>query len=334
MNKLFLFFIILLSNLSYAEESIHIPELIHSHELNAEYVPRLFERKLRLSRYNETGSNKEIFEIDPLTLDEKILIKSVFDGAFIAENDKYLIYSKRGLLSNAFPLIVLDKKLNTTVASIKLADGAYSGILSKNILAIVQTDKKYPYSNNRMLTLFEIPSLKFIKEINIFGNGEFSVWEDNVVLLSGGEISVYNQEFILQSAEKLPKEPYDNRYCGTSSLTIVNNVAIFIGLCGKIFSYDLKNKILSERLRLEQYYYSLAAYKNFLYAIPKRGQGKGKGKGKGKGNDTDAKIIDLSQWNIVNNFKGRGDLSYIYNGKLVTVDYFKWNKAKLSVFKL
>lgn len=223
------------------------------------------------SHFNQSGNSHNIVAMNIDDGSARNLVEGVFEGNFVAEDARYLVYSSVGFTAN--PLVVIDKGTNQRVASVRLQRSHIPwGHITGDRLLIAQGG----VSHNGKLTMlvYSLPDLKFERSTEITGGygHNIAVWGDKIVSVDH-QLGIYDLDLREIAVVDLPKSAPDLRVsCGSGPLRISGNKAVIGASCSNLVIVDLPSARIERIIPDAAPTQSLSIADGLIFALERGGQ--------------------------------------------------------------
>lgn len=287
-----------------------------------DYAPQWINNKLIFSGFNKDGNNFDVFELDPISGNEKILAEDIRGAKFIAQNDKYLIISEKGQMAN--PLIVFDKKSKKKVKQIKLESQINWGCIIDDQLVIVQSNGgKYNPSGN--VLFLNLPNLEIVNTKGIVSSENIKILKNNIIAI-GNYIGIYDKNFNeIAKSENIPTQSTINnrQHCSSGSIEISGTKAVAITTCGDIRIYDYPSLTLKKTIPSFSNFATLAITNGLIFVAPNDN----------RENYDDTRVFELDSGKYLATLPIRGSNIYAVDNKIITVKQKFANISEINIYE-
>jgi len=304
--------------------SNNLPNLLMRYDIYRmdDYDPQWINNKLIFSGFNKDGNNFDVFELDPISGKEKILVEDIHGAKFIAQNDKYLIISEKGQMAN--PLIVFDKKSKKKVKQIKLESQINWGRIIDNQLVIVQSNGgKYNPSGN--VLFLNLPNLEIVNTTGIVSSENIRILKNNIIAI-GNYIGLYDKDFNeIAKSERIPTQSAINnrQHCSSGSIEISGTKAVAITTCGDIRIYDYPSLTLERVIPSFSDFATLAISNGLIFVAPNDD----------RENYSDTRVFDLDSGKYLTTLPIRGSNIYVVDNRIITVKQKFADMSEINVYE-
>lgn len=304
--------------------SNNLPNLLMRYNIYRmdDYEPQWIDNKLIFSGFNKDGNNFDVFELDPISGKEKILVEDIHGAKFIAQNDKYLIISEKDQMAN--PLIVFDKKLKKKVKQIKLESQINWGRIIDNQLVIVQSNGgKYNPSGN--VLFLNLPNLEIVNTTGIISSENIKILKNNIIAI-GNYIGLYDKDFNeIAKSENIPTQSGSNsrQHCSSGSIEISGTKAVAITTCGDIRIYDYPSLTLERVIPSFSDFATLAISNGLIFVAPNDD----------RENYSDTRVFDLDSGKYLVTLPIRGSNIYAVDNRIITVKQKFADMSEINVYE-
>jgi uncharacterized protein len=233
-----------------------------------DYPITQYNEKLYFSQYDKSGNNFDVMSFDIAKQTSEVVLAGRYGGKFIAQDEKYLIVSEKAQLTN--PLIVIDRKSGKQVKQIKLQQIiSWAKIEGNHLIAIQGAWLSGGYQSTAHALIFELPSLKILKSVDIVGGNDVQFWQGKILSL-GYNLAAYDLELKEQFKIDLPKRKIGNVVSceATWPLRVYENKAVIVANCGEILIYDLSTRQLEHTIPPYSHFYAVAILDGLIFTIP------------------------------------------------------------------
>jgi hypothetical protein len=228
----------------------------------------VYDERLFFSQYDKSGNNFDVIAFDITNQSSEYVLRGRYGGRFIAQNDKYLIVSEKGRFAN--PLIVIDKATGKQVKQIKLFHPILWARIENNRLVAIQGSwLNSGYALTAPVLVFELPSLKLIKSVEIIGGNDVQLWNGKTLSLGYNLIAYdynFNEIFKISLPERKRGEGVS--CAATLPLRVYKDKAVVVTNCGEILIYDLPTHRLERTIPAYAHFYAVAIMDGLIITTP------------------------------------------------------------------
>lgn len=231
---------------------------------------RIIQRDERIifSQYDQSGNNLDIVSLGVADLSRDYVLRGRHGAQFIAQNDKYLVVSEKGQVAN--PLVVIDRATGERLKQIKLQQGiSWARIEGNRLLAIQGASLSGGYLGTANALILELPSLRVIRSLEIFGGNDALVWNGQILSL-GYNLYFYDFEFNLKSDIVFPKRRAGKGVscAATTHLRLYRDKATVVTDCGDIWVMDLPSRKIERVIPSYAHFYAVAIMDGLIFTAP------------------------------------------------------------------
>jgi hypothetical protein len=226
----------------------------------------VYDERLFFSQYDKSGNNFDVIAFDIANQSSEYVLRGHAGGRFIAQNDKYLIVNEKGRFAN--PFIVIDKASGKQIKQIKLQLPISWARIENNRLIVIQGVSD-GYSSKAPALIFELPSLKLIKSIEIIGGNDVQLWNGKILSLGYNLVAYdynFNEIFKISLPERKTGEGVS--CAATLPLRVYKDKAVVITNCGEILIYDLPTRRLEHTIPAYAHFYTVAIMDGLIITAP------------------------------------------------------------------
>lgn len=194
---------------------------------NLDGPARLQNGRIVFSYYESGSDTHNAVSLNPEDGSFHNVIEGVPGARFVAEDDRYLVYSSRG--GNTNVLSVRDKRSGVDVASAPLRQSIQWGHIDKDRLITVQGGGAYNIKVTAQV--YGLPALKPQKSAEIFGGNDTAVWGNKIVSI-GSRLGIYGLDLReIAVLDPPPRDPGLGGTCIAGPLRIAGDKAIVGANC-------------------------------------------------------------------------------------------------------
>lgn len=231
---------------------------------------RIVQRDERIifSQYDQSGNNFDVVSLDIADLSRDYVLRGRPGAQFIAQNDKYMVVSEKGQMAN--PLVVIDRATGERLKQIKLQQIiSWARIEGNRLLAIQGASLSGGYVGTANALILELPSLRVIKSLEIFGGNDALVWNGQILSL-GYNLYFYDFEFNLKSDIVFPKRKDGKGVscAATTHLRLYKEKATVVSDCGDIWVMDLPGRKIERVIPSYANFYAVAIMDGLIFTAP------------------------------------------------------------------
>ena len=229
-----------------------------------------YDGRLFFSQYDKSGNNFDILALDIENLSSEYILRGRPGAQFVAQNDKYLVASEKGRFAN--PLVVIDRASGKRISQTKLKQTISWARIKNSGLIAIQGTWMSGYATKAQALIFELPSLKVIKSLEITGGNDVQSWQGKILSL-GYELATYDDDFNELFKISLPtrKRGEGVSCAATGPLRIHGDKAVIVANCGEILIYDLPTRQLERTIPSYAHFYAVAIIDGLIFTAPKSG---------------------------------------------------------------
>lgn len=224
---------------------------------------------LYFSQYDKSGNNFDVMSLEMANQKSEVVMAGRYGGKFIAQNDKYLVVSEKARLTN--PLVLIDRKTGQQVKQIKLQQViSWAKIEGNHLVAMQGASNNGGYLSTAHALIFELPSLKIIKSIDIAGGNDVQFWQGKILSL-GRDLVAYDLALNEQFTIPLPARQASRNgvsCAATWPLRIYDDKAVIVANCGEILVYDLISHRLENTIASYAHFYAVAVLDGLIFTTP------------------------------------------------------------------
>lgn len=225
--------------------------------------------RLIFSQFDHSGNDFDVVAFDMADQTSAYIVRGLRGGQFVAQNDKYLVVS--GKDSIVRPLIVKDRATGKTIKQIKLQRPITWAKIEGNRLIAVQGAFMFNvgYTAKAEALIFELPSLKVLKSVEIIGGNDVQPWQGKILSL-GYDLAAYDNEFNELFKISLPARKQGNGVscAATWPLGVYKDKAVVIANCGDILVFDLSTHQLVQTIPSYSHFYAVAILDGLIFTTP------------------------------------------------------------------
>jgi hypothetical protein len=223
--------------------------------------------RLFFSQYDKSGNNFDVIAFDMADQSSEYVLRGQPGGRFVAQSDKYLVVSGKGRFAN--PLVVIDRVSGARLRQISLQREISWAKIENNRLIAIQGFSIGGYGAKAPGLVFELPSLKIVKSVEIVGGNDAQVWKGTNLSL-GFDLAAYDDEFNELFRIALPKrKPGDGVSCASTwPLRVHADKAVIVTNCGEILVYDLPTRQLERTIPAYSHFYAVAIVDGLIFTVP------------------------------------------------------------------
>ena len=230
------------------------------------------------SHYDQTGNSYNIVAVNIADGSARNLAEGVHGGRFVAEDARYLVYSSEG--ANANPLVVVDKRTNKRVATVRLRSPISWGHVAGDRLLLAQGG--ISYNSKVTMLVYRLPGLKFERSTEITGGNDTALWGDKIVSI-GYRLGIYDLDLREIAVVDMPKpDPNLRSNCGGGPLRISGDKAVVGANCAQLAVVDLPGARIERIIPMASFFQSFAIAEGLLFTVDPDGKA------------PDVRVIDLS----------------------------------------
>ncbi len=233
-----------------------------------DYPIMSYDGRLFFSQYDNSGNNFDIIAFDMADQSSEYILRGVYGGRFVAQNNEFLVVSEKGRFAN--PLIVIDRRKGKRVKQIKLnSDISWATIEGNRLIAIQGAWLGSGYARKAQALIFDLPSLRIIKSVEIVGGNDVQVWNGKILSL-GYELAAYDYEFNEVFRITLPERKKGGGVscAATWPLRVYEDKAIIVANCGEILIFDLPTLKLERVIPSYAHFYTVAILNGLIFTVP------------------------------------------------------------------
>ncbi len=236
-------------------------EILSSLFKGADTPSRIDSDHVIFSQYDQSGNSKNIISVNIRDGSTRKIVDGVNDGVFVAEDDRFLVYSVRG--TNANPLIVSDKRSNKRVASVRLLSPILWGDIAGDRLLIAQAGTM----GKATILVYSLPGLKLQRSTDITGGSKIASWGEKIVSL-GYQLSIHDRDFNEIAVMNIPKgDPSLGANCEPGPLLVSGDKAVIGANCRQLAVVDLPTARIERLIPTESNFQSFAIIEGLLFTV-------------------------------------------------------------------
>ncbi|HEX5055405.1 MAG TPA: hypothetical protein VFX02_02800 [Gammaproteobacteria bacterium] len=187
-----------------------------------------------LSQADSSGNTHNALLLDPANGDARRVVESVPGARFVAEDDRYVVYSFLDSAGNR--LAVRGKGGKEPLSSLEFKRPVQWGHIDGDRLIV--TLSVPPYTAETTAQVYSLPSLQLEKSVAIAGGSDTALWENKIVSV-GLHLGIYSFDLDRIATVDMPLRDPGRQACNGGSLRITGDKAVVATDCGRLLVVDL-----------------------------------------------------------------------------------------------
>jgi hypothetical protein len=218
------------------------------------------------SQYDKSGNNFDVIGLNITDQSTEFVVRGRHGARFVAQSDKFVIFQERTPLTA--PLVVVDRATGRRLKELKLQRLiSWAKIDGDRLIAIQGSGGGYAHV--ALALIFELPSLKIIKSVEIIG-GNDTKWWDGKILSLGYELAAYDTNLNPLFKISLPqRKTGESANCAaTIPLRVFGDKAVIVANCGDILVYNLASRQLERTIPGYAHFYAVTIMDGLIFTSP------------------------------------------------------------------
>jgi uncharacterized protein YecT (DUF1311 family) len=224
--------------------------------------------RLVFSQYDNSGNNFDIVAFDIANQSSDYVLRGRPAARFVAQNDKYLVFSERGRFANVVQ--VVERRSGKRLGQINLRLGiSWAKIEGERLIAIQGDSLSAGYATKTPALVLALPTLKLVKSVEIVGGNDTQSWDGKILSL-GHDLAAYDNELNEIFKISLPARKRGDRVscAATWPLRVYKDKAVIVANCGEILVYDLPSRRLERTIPSYGHFYAVAVLDGLIFTAP------------------------------------------------------------------
>lgn len=234
----------------------------------ADYPIAPYGSRLMFSQFDKSGNNFDIVAFDIADQSFDYVVRGRPGARFLAQSERYLVFSEKGQLTNLVQ--VIERRSGKRVGQIKLNLGiSWAKIEGERLIAVQGASLGSGYATKASALVFELPTLKIVKSVEIVGGNDTQSWEGKILSL-GYDLAAYDDDLNEVFKISLPPRKREDRVscAATWPLRVYKDKAVIVANCGEILIYDLPTRRLERTIPSYAHFYAVAILDGLIFTAP------------------------------------------------------------------